>query len=109
MTALSAMKTNAQFSENPHGSENKRLAALDRYDILDTPSDPSLDRITRIAGAALNVPMASISLIDGHRQWLKSRQGGLSAEACKSHAFCSTTIQMTEPLVVEDAATDPRF
>jgi diguanylate cyclase (GGDEF)-like protein len=101
--ALSVLKTTMQFVEN------ERLAALDRYDILDTPSDPSLDRITRIVATAFRVPMASISLIDGHRQWLKSRHGGLSAETCKNHAFCSTTIQMTKPLVIEDATKDPRF
>jgi diguanylate cyclase (GGDEF)-like protein len=101
--ALSVLKTTMQFVEN------ERLAALDRYDILDTPSDPSLDRITRIVATAFRVPMAWICLIDGHRQWLKSRHGGLSAETCKNHAFCSTTIQMTKPLVIEDATKDPRF
>src|ERR1700753_2599873 len=109
MTARSTLKTNVQAPEDLRVSENERLAALDRYDVLDTPPEPNLDRLTRVTGATFGVPMASISLLDGHRQWLKSRQGDLSAEACRSHAFCNVTIEMSEPLVVEDAASDPRF
>jgi GAF domain-containing protein len=89
--------------------EDQRLCALDRYDVLDTPSQPGFDRITRITKNALDAPMAAVSLIDGHRQWLKSRQGPLASEGCKSQAFCNVAIQMSEPLVVEDAAVDPRF
>jgi diguanylate cyclase (GGDEF)-like protein len=89
--------------------ENERLIALDRYDALDTPSELSFDRITRIASNALDVPMAAVSLIDNHRQWFKSRQGPLDEQTCRSEAFCNVTIQRQEPLIVEDAAADPRF
>src|SRR5207244_1219672 len=44
-----------------------------------------------------------------HRQWLKSRQGSLDQQTCKNDSFCNVAIQMPEPLVVEDASTDPRF
>src|SRR5262249_47638344 len=74
-----------------------------------TPSEPSFDRITRITKNALGVPMAAVSLVDGHRQWLKSRQGPLAHETCKSLSFCNVAIQLPEPLVVEDAARDERF
>ena len=90
-------------------SENERLAALDLYDALDAPAELGFDRITRIVGNVFDVPMASVSLIDGHRQWLMSRHGPLLRQGCKSEAFCSVTIQANEPLIVEDAATDPRF
>jgi diguanylate cyclase (GGDEF)-like protein len=89
--------------------EDERLRALDRYDVLDTPSEQGFDRCTRIAKNALDVPMAAVSLIDGHRQWLKSRQGPLASESCKSQAFCNVAIRMSEPLIVEDATVDPRF
>lgn len=89
--------------------EDERLRALERFDVLDTPPEPGFDRITRITQNALDVPMAAVSLIDGHRQWLKSRQGPLGSEGCKSQAFCNVAIRMSEPLVVEDASVDPRF
>lgn len=90
-------------------SENLRLAALDRYDALDTPAELTFDRITRITSSALDVPISAVSLIDGHRQWLKARQGPLDQQTCRDEAFCNVTIRMREPLIVEDAATDPRF
>jgi len=90
-------------------AEDERLAALARYDALDTPAEEAFDRITRIVKNALGVPMASVSLVDGHRQWLKSRQGPLGHEAGKDVAFCAVTIRLDAPLIVEDAATDPRF
>jgi diguanylate cyclase (GGDEF)-like protein len=90
-------------------SEEARLAALDSYDALDTPAEPSFDRITRITTNALDVPMAAVTLIDGHRQWLKSRQGPLALETCKSDSFCNVTIRLTDPLIVEDASTHPEF
>jgi hypothetical protein len=56
-------------------SEQERLSALERYDILDTPQEEAFDRITRLVRDIYSVPMSTISLIDGHRQWFKSRQG----------------------------------
>jgi diguanylate cyclase (GGDEF)-like protein len=93
----------------PHSPEDKRLAALAGYDMMDTPAEASFDRITRITQTALDAPMASISLIDGHRQWLKSRQGGLARQAPRCHSFCSVAIRQSEPLVIEDATADERF
>jgi len=89
--------------------ENERLADLDQYDILDTSAEESFDRITRILSMSLDVPMAAVTLIDGHRQWLKSRQGPLGQQSCREQAFCNVTIGMREPLIVEDAMLDARF
>jgi diguanylate cyclase (GGDEF)-like protein len=90
-------------------SEDARLSALDQYDVLDTPTELNFDRITRVVSAALAVPMAAVTLIDGHRQWLKSRHGPLGKQTCRKDAFCNVTIRTHEPLIVEDAAADPRF
>lgn len=97
------------MNADAHHYEEERLAELDRYDLLDTPSEPNIDRITRITKNALDVPIAAVSLIDAHRQWFKSRQGLLAHETCKDQSFCNIAIKSAEPLVVEDATTDPRF
>ncbi len=89
--------------------EQQRLAALDQYDILDTPAEKSFDRITRLARNIFEVPMSTVSLIDGHRQWFKSRQGSLPQETCKSLSFCNIAMRQADPLVVPDAITDHRF
>jgi hypothetical protein len=49
-------------------NEPKRLAALHRLELLDTPPEPAFDRLTRLAASALNVSIALISMIDDERQ-----------------------------------------
>jgi len=90
-------------------SEDERLAALAHYDVLDTPSEEAFDRVTRLAAKIFNVPMAIVSLIDGHRQWFKSRRGLHLQETPKGDAFCNVTVREGAPLVIPDASADPRF
>ena len=54
-------------------NESERLAAVRRYNILDTPPDGAFDRITAIAACLLKVPIAIISIVDHDRIWFKSR------------------------------------
>jgi hypothetical protein len=56
-------------------SEQDRLAALDRYDVLDTSAEEAFDRVTRLVRSIFGVSMSTVTLIDGHRQWFKSQQG----------------------------------
>ena len=56
-------------------AESARLAALERYDVLDSPAEASFDRITALVRTVLGVPMAAVSLIDSDRQWFKSHPG----------------------------------
>ena len=56
-------------------SETLRLAALDRYGVLDTPRDPEFDRITRLAAQFFDAPMAAISFVAHDRSWFKSTYG----------------------------------
>jgi hypothetical protein len=72
--------------------EVQRLAALNRYQILDTPADEDFDRLTLWAKTYLNVPIALISLIDEDRQWFKSCQGLSVVETPRSMVFCTHTI-----------------
>ncbi|MGA0595343.1 GGDEF domain-containing protein [Enterovirga sp. CN4-39] len=85
------------------------MAALERYDVLDTPAEESFDRITRLTKLLFDVPIATIALLDGHRQWFKSRQGVPVEEAPRVEAICDVTITAAAPLVVPDTLADPRF
>ncbi len=89
--------------------EAARLETLQSYDILDTPAEQAFDRITQIARNVFGVPMSAVSVIDGHRQWFKSRQGILDHQTCKANSFCNVAIRQSEVLVVPDALNDPRF
>ena len=96
------MQTEAAFAED------QRLAALARYDVLDTPPEEAFDRITRLTARIFDVPMATVTFLDGHRQWYKSRQGVANSETERGPSFCNLALQLNEPMVVTDALTDER-
>jgi PAS domain S-box-containing protein len=93
----------------PAWAEADRLAALERYRILDTSPEPEFDGIVRIAAQICGVPMALISLVDDKRQWFKSALGLDATETPREVAFCDHAIQEEQVFIVNDAATDERF
>lgn len=90
--------------------EPARIAALRRYQVLDTAAEPAFDDITRIAAYVTKTPIALISLVDADRQWFKSKLGLGVPETPRDLAFCAHAIlNPGETLVVPDATRDHRF
>jgi two-component sensor histidine kinase len=88
--------------------EAHRLAAVRRYDILDTPPDGAFDRITRIAARVFDVPIAIVSIVDADRIWFKSHHGLDVEEIPRGPGLCASAILDNKPWVLADAKTDPR-
>ena len=89
--------------------EETRQAAVERLGLLDTPVEERFDRHARIAAAALDAPIALVTLIDNDRQWYKSHIGFDFSETSRDVGFCSHAILEDDPLVVTDALQDDRF
>jgi GAF domain-containing protein len=90
-------------------NEEKRLAALREYHILDTAAEQTYDDLTALAAYLCEVPIAMISLVDESRQWFKSKVGLNQQETPRDVAFCAHAILQSEPLIVRDALNDARF
>jgi diguanylate cyclase (GGDEF)-like protein len=97
------------LSDPKLGDESGRLAALHRYEVLDTPREAAFDRITELVRVILGVPMCAVALIDADRQWFKSCIGLPHPETSRDASFCAHTIRKQEVLAVPDANLDPRF
>lgn len=93
----------------PIGDEAARLEALRRTGLLDSEPEPAFDDLVSWACDHFRVPIALVSLLDAERQWFKARRGLAAQETPRDIAFCRFTIDQHLPMVVEDAALDPRF
>lgn len=93
----------------PH-NENERLAALQRYRVLDSGREQAFEDLVKIARSLCGTSMGAVSLIDHDRQWFKSLQGLEGEQTDRDTSFCAHAI--VEPahlLVVENALDDARF
>jgi two-component sensor histidine kinase len=89
-------------------TEPQRMAAVDRYEVLDTPPDGAFDRITAIAARLFGVPISIISIVDHDRIWFKSHHGIDVTEIPREPGLCASAILSTDPLILPDASVDPR-
>lgn len=88
--------------------EAKRMAAVRRYDILDTPPDGAFDRITALAARRFGVPIAIVSIVDEDRIWFKSHHGLTVEQIDREPGLCASAILGTDPYLLPDASIDPR-
>lgn len=89
-------------------TERRRMAAVRRYDILDTPPDGAFDRITALAARRFRVPISIISVVDEDRIWFKSHHGLPVAEIGREPGLCASAILSQDPHILTDASVDPR-
>ncbi len=100
---MSYLVTSAQWSEA------ERLKSLREYEILDTPADPAFDEIVRVAAQVTGAPYAYLGFVDQNRLWFKSRFGFQGTEIPRLATADQYTILEPEPLLIADAAMEPRF
>jgi PAS domain S-box-containing protein len=90
-------------------NEERRLELLRGFGLLDSPPEREFDEIAELAATLCEAPIAVISLIDGGRQWFKSRIGIGMVETPREEAFCAHLLGHDDLLEVPDATLDPCF
>lgn len=89
--------------------EAERQKALESYGLIGTQPDPVFNHLIKLAAEICNTPMATISLIDGDRQWFYARYGIDIEETSRDHALCSHSILQPGLTEIRDVREDRRF
>lgn len=89
--------------------EARRLEALARYQILDTPPEPMFNRIAELTARIFNVQLAFVELVDDRRIWYKACVGFDRGEVPREGTLADLVVRTGEVLFVEDATQDARF
>jgi signal transduction histidine kinase len=89
-------------------AEDARIAAVRRYEILDTPRDGAFDRVTELAARLFKVPISIVSIVDEDRIWFKSRYGIDVEQVGRDPGLCASAIFQDGSLVVPDALLEPK-
>lgn len=89
--------------------EEERMALVLASGVLDTPPEPQFDLVVEDAAVWCEAPISLLSIVDSDRQWFKAARGVDLRETPRDWALCAYTICGPDPLVLTDAAADPRF
>src|SRR5471030_3080002 len=85
-----------------------RVAALHRYNVLDTPSCADFDFLTELAAKLCGMPYAFISLVDADRVWVKSSAGMTLDTLPRGDSYCSLAVMGDAVTTIADLAADYR-
>jgi PAS domain S-box-containing protein len=107
--STAASEGGACGGEKPRWNESERLAALNRYQILDTPREIEFDDIARLAADIFEAPIAVVNLIAEGRQWFKAEIGIGADELPLDVSICAHAILRPGIFVVPDTTKDERF
>jgi signal transduction histidine kinase/CheY-like chemotaxis protein len=90
-------------------TEEQRLAALRRYDILDTAPERAFDDLVALACEACGAPISVVTLVDEARQWFKAERGLGIRETPRDVSICARGMLEPGVFVVPDTTKDARF
>ena len=92
--------------------DRERLKVLVRTQLLDSPAESSFDKLTALASKLTNAPISMVSLVEPHRQFIKSQVGvpepvATLREIPINYSFCQHVVTTGQALVIEDTRENP--
>ena len=89
--------------------ETQRLASLDKYMIFNSEDEPGFKKICQLAATIFNVPIAHISFLGEHHEFVKDQVGidPVIKLVDRNISLCSLAILEPGVKVIEDALTEP--
>ena len=93
----------------PHAQNAERLAALRRYQILDTPRERGFDEVVELASKLCETPISVVNLIDQDRQWFKAEVGLGVRSTPLDTSICAHAILDDEFVEISDTQIDRRL
>jgi PAS domain S-box-containing protein len=100
---------NLPAAASPSETVARRLDALRRYDILDTPRELNFDTIAQLAADIFNASIAVVNFIADDRQWFKAETGIGVRELPLDVSICAHALLEEDLMVIADTRTDHRF
>lgn len=94
-----------------HPREDDRLESLRSYGVVDSPAQPGLDNVARLAAVLCETPAAVVSLVEREYQWCAAAYGhvGSAVRTPRSNSICSDAVATESNLIIEDLAAHPRY
>ena len=90
-------------------AEHPRRISRSEFDVFDRNPDPALDELTELAAVLSLADFAYTGWTDINRLWFKSRFGFTATDQDLCSTGCRWVVETGQPMIVCDAAMDPRF
>jgi len=95
--------------QGQHVADHLAVALRQEFEMFDRSPDPSLDELTELSAVLSNADYAYVGWMDFNRLWFKSQFGFKAPEQPRSTTACQWMLENGQPLLIRDAAQDPRF
>lgn len=87
--------------------EERRLAAVNRLDVLTTVRSPELEELLTLTKSLLNASGAALQIVGDDRVWVKCADGMPSHSRPREHTMCDLIIGTRNGLMVGDLESEP--
>ncbi|HUB09943.1 MAG TPA: ATP-binding protein [Myxococcales bacterium] len=97
------------MTESDTSVSMQRKEILERYAIVDTPPEPTFERLVNLARNLLAMPMAGLAFATEERLFIKAAAGYAPYPLAIQDAFSRHAVETGRLFQVADLARDPRF